>query len=331
VIDAKTKLFFLLFFASFAMACIFAFAWSRVNDAPRGKTELGITFSWVYARDLGFNPVKMYTAILDELEVKKVRLPIYWSDVERAQSEYDWAVADSLVQASEKNGVDLTLVVGMKVPRWPECYIPDWAKGFESARLQEATLSFIKKAVDRYKNSSSVIRWQVENEPFFPYGECPTITRSQFQERVDLVRKLDTRPIQVTVSGEIGPWVESAKAADVLGLSMYRETWNDFFGYFVYPFSPEFYYLRASLVRNQVEKVIVSELQAEPWFPFAREAKAPRDWYDYFTVEMLGENLKFVREAGLPEAYLWGAEWWYALKADGEDRLWEAASGIFSN
>ncbi len=310
-----------------AVVAAFAFAW--MNERPAIQPQFGITFSWKYAQDLGFAPEEMYAAMLDELGVRRVRLPIYWSKVEPRDGEYQWEISDRLIQMSQDRGVLLTLVVGMKVPRWPECYIPAWTLGMSAQEQQQATLAFIRAAVERYRDFSAVIRWQVENEPFFPYGECPTITPEQFQERVDAVRQLDDRPIQVTVSGEMEPWQRSARAADILGISMYRETWNDLFGYFVYPLTPDFYYLRARLVKDDVPQVLVSELQAEPWFPAPISSRPLTSWYDSFTAEMFEHNLDFVRESGLPEAYLWGAEWWYALKQAGDDRLWKVASGIF--
>ena len=42
------------------------------------KKQLGITFSGRYASDIGMDPQKTFLAILDELKVKKIRLPIYW-------------------------------------------------------------------------------------------------------------------------------------------------------------------------------------------------------------------------------------------------------------
>jgi hypothetical protein len=147
---------------------------------------------------------------------------------------------------------------------------------------------------------------------------------------VDLVRSLDERPIQVTVSGELGPWRDAAQAADILGISMYRQTWNDVFGYFIYPLTPAYYFFRAQLVQDDVSQVIISELQAEPWFSDTIQSRPFADWYESFTSEMLEQNVSFAREVGVAEAYLWGAEWWYALKQVGEDRLWETAKHIFT-
>ncbi len=312
-----------------AIAVAFTSLRGWINRFQTTQPAFGITFSWTYAQELGFAPEEMYTAMLDDLGVRRVRLPIYWSQVEVQQGQYQWDIPDRLVALSQDRGVALTVVVGMRVPRWPECYIPTWVQSQGATERQRKTLSFIQAAVERYRNSSAVIRWQVENEPFFPYGECPVITPVQLQERMDLVRALDDRPIQITVSGEMEPWRTSALESDVLGISMYRKTWNGLFGYFVYPFSPEFYAVRAGLVRDDVERVIVSELQAEPWFPSPRDSKPLTQWYDAFTKQAFEDNIAFVRKAGFSEVYLWGAEWWYALKAAGDDRLWETAKTVF--
>ena len=188
----------------------------------------------------------------------------------------------------------------------------------------------IEATINHYKNSQAIERWQVENEPFFPFGNCVQLTQAQFTERVDLVRRLDpTRPIQVTVSGEIGPWTVETKTADVLGISLYRLTWNDLFGYFMYPLFPEYYYARAQLAKKEVARVIVAELQAEPWFPEPLARRTLAQWYQTFDADMFLNNLKFVEDAHLPEVYLWGAEWWVLLKQNGDERLWEVAEEVF--
>jgi hypothetical protein len=324
--------FFYLFATTATMLtlAVFTSAFVWLNTREVSQTTLGVTFSWVHAQSLGLNPVETYREILQDLGVRHVRLPVYWSDVETSPLVYDFEVLDELLEVSQNFGVQVTLVVGMKVPRWPECYVPDWAEGLSRPKMQQQVLSFIDATVNRYKHTDAITRWQVENEPFFPYGECPQISVAEFKQRVDLVRSLDDRPIQATVSGELGPWLESAQAADVLGISMYRQTWNDLYGYFVYPLTPEYYYFRAQLVEGYVSKVIISELQAEPWFPEPIESRPLTDWYDSFTAQTFNKNVAFAREVGVSEAYLWGAEWWYTLKKAGDDRLWNAARTIFS-
>lgn len=308
---------------------MFGFAYQRIQNVPEIETTFGITYSWTYAQQLNLDPVQTYRELLDELEVQHVRLPLYWSEIEHDQGEFNWEIPDQLFAISEEYNVQLTPVVGAKVPRWPECYIPDWVETQAPVEQHQHTLTFIEEAVTRYDHLSRITRWQVENEPFFIFGECPEPDAGFFKERVDLVRTLSDKPIQVTVSGEIGPWEDSAQAADVLGLSMYRQTHNDVFGHFIYPLSPSFYYFRAEMVGDSVSKVIVSELQAEPWFYAPIESRPLTDWYDAFTVELFEDNIDFVNNAQISEAYLWGAEWWYALHQAGEDRLWETAKELF--
>jgi hypothetical protein len=294
------------------------------------KTRYGITFSTVYAKQLGLDPRESYLTLVEDLGVRAVRLPVYWSEVEIAPNEFDWALMDQLIDDSEALGVKLTLVVGTKVPRWPECYTPDWAEMMSHEEQHRAGVKMIEATVNRYKNSAAIERWQVENEPFFPFGTCVQLTQAQFEERVDLVRRLDpTRPIQVTVSGELGPWTVEKSQADVLGISMYRLVWNDLFGYFMYPLVPEYYYVRAQMAKRDVARVIISELQAEPWFPEPIERRTLSQWYQAFDADMFENNLQFVENAHLPEVYLWGAEWWVLMKENGDDRLWEVAKNIF--
>ncbi|MBM5789671.1 hypothetical protein FJZ23_01085 [Candidatus Parcubacteria bacterium] len=305
---------------------------ARLAQAPEEPARWGITFSTVYARALGLDPEQAYRTFVEELGVRSVRLPLYWLDIEPRRGEFDFGLYDRLIEYSNAMGVKLTLVVGVKVPRWPECFPPDWAETLDPSAQHEAALAMITRVVERYRHFASVERWQVENEPFFPFGDCRPITPAQFQQRVDLVRSLDgARPVQVTVSGEVGPWQTEVETADILGISMYRLTWNDLFGYFIYPLTPEYYYLRASLVEDQVERVVVSELQAEPWFPEPIASRPLSVWYNAFDAEAFEHNIRFVEDARLPEVYLWGAEWWLLLRENGDERLWNVAKNVFAS
>ena len=84
-------------------------------------------------------------------------------------------------------------------------------------------------------------------------------------------------------------------------------------------------------MKSHVPKVIISELQAEPWFSDPVQARPLSYWYNIFTVEMFEHNIHFARQTGLEEVYLWGAEWWFKLKEEGDDRLWDAAKRLFTN
>ncbi len=303
-----------------------------LNRQPANTPAFGITFSTVYADQLGIDAKEAYRSLLSELGVKRVRLPVYWDEIEPKKDVYEWESLDWLVETSEAHGVSLTMVIGQKVPRWPECFVPDWVERMNPDYAHVELLKFMEQVVLRYKDSPALERWQVENEAFFPFGICavrPNLER--FLEEIELVRRLDDHPIQVTVSGELDPYVDAAILADVLGISMYRTTWNRYIGYFYYPLTPGFYRIKASSVRPLVDKIVISELQAEPWFPEPVDSRPAHEWYQAFDADDMRRNIDFARRTGLDEVYLWGAEWWYYLKVHGEDRLWEVAKDIFSS
>lgn len=295
---------------------------------PNPPPAFGVTFSSVYARELGLNEHDLFDALTDDLHVHAMRIPVYWSEIEKTPGTFSWDDVDWLVHEAETKHVAVTLAVGSKVPRWPECFIPDWANAETATLRHDAALDMVKQTIERYRASTAVIRWQIENEAFFPFGVCPKPDAKSFAEEVSLVKRLDSRPIQLTVSGEIEPWVDAAVPADVLGISLYRVTWNNFYGYFSYPIPPLFYRLRAASVKPFVDQLIISELQAEPWFPEPIDHRTPEEWYQTFPAEQLKKNVAFAEQTGIHEVYLWGAEWWYYLKAHGDDRLWLAAKDI---
>ncbi|MBU1705137.1 endo-1,4-beta-xylanase [Patescibacteria group bacterium] len=300
------------------------------NRPVKGDQLFGLTYSVQYAEDLGLDSHAAFLALLEDLEVKRVRLPFYWSRIEAQNDHYDWREMDWYIKQAEDHGVEITAAIGRKVPRWPECFIPDWAETLEGDYLHAELMAYLETLVTRYRDSEAIVRWQVENEAFFPFGVCPRPDVDQHLAELTLVRSLDDRPIQATVSGELEPWFDAAALADVLGISMYRVTWNDFFGYFFYPISPSFYAARANSVRPLVDRVIISELQAEPWFPEPMDRRTPAQWYQVFDADMMRKNIYFAEQTGLDEVYLWGAEWWYFLKINGEDGLWNVAREAFA-
>lgn len=319
-----------IFVAACCAVAIAATAVWVLGRANRSEEQtLGVTFSTVYARQLGLDPRETFTALLDEVGVRRFRIPVYWSEVEHANGEYRWDDVDWMMGEAAKRGASVTLAVGMKVPRWPECYIPDWAEieGYPFDR--EELRDFLRVTVERYRASPALVRWQVENEARFAFGICPDPDEAELAKELELVRSLDDRPVVMTSSGELEWWLPAALDADILGISVYRVTWNRVIGYFRYPIPAAAYRLRAALVRPFVDDVVISELQAEPWLPEPVERRTPAEWYAAFTAEELRANVEYAGRTGIGEADLWGAEWWYFLKQGGEPRLWDEAKRIF--
>lgn len=295
---------------------------------------LGATFSHKYAEELGLDWPQVYLATLDDLKVKKLRIPMYWSDIEPNQNERNYSSFDWMMTEAAKRDVKVTLAIGIKVPRWPECFIPDWAEGTSQNELSVNFSSFLEETVIRYKNNPALERWQVENEPFFPFGICETPDPQRIFAELETVRTLDpNHPIQMTASGEQSLWMVSAIPADVLGVSMYRWAWNPVFGFVPIPMPEIGYALQRKLASPFTDTVIVSELQAEPWFPGVwdkTDLSRLETYYTIFSTVDLLEHIEIARRIGVDEAYIWGIEWWYYVKEHGDSRLWDTGKVLFA-
>jgi hypothetical protein len=295
----------------------------------------GISYDPDYALYLGLDWKQAYTNILDELKPKYLRISAPWDDIEPKINAYDYTRTDFMLSEAQKRNVKVTLVVGQKVPRWPECHIPSWTAPLSPSQRQEELLNYVQMILNRYKNNSAVEYWQVENEPFinFPFGECKLFNSESVYSEIELVRKLDpTRQIIITDSGELSSWKESARAGDVLGTTLYRSVKSVFGMTFSYDWLPAGYYrLRATIWNKPAESFFISELQAEPWFGSLSPQNISESEVDEtLSVKRLAKNIEFAKKVGASRVYFWGAEWWYWLKIERNDsRYYEIGKRIF--
>ncbi|MFH1632222.1 MAG: hypothetical protein ABIA47_04400 [bacterium] len=317
-----------VFFLVILILSSLALLWQ--NQFDHTGPELGVTFSTLHAEELAGNWADVYWATVDELGVRNLRVPVYWSEVESVQGEYDFSGLNWIMNEAEAHGASVTLAVGVKVPRWPECFIPEWAADLSREDQRAVAVEFVKEVVGQYKDHPALARWQVENEPLFYFGECPFPDLLRVAEETDAVRNLDPdHPILSTTSGEQGIWVFRSSAIDEIGASLYRMVWNDLLGYLAFPYRPEFYAIQRIVASALVQKVIISELQAEPWIYGELMDASVDEQYEAFTAEDLIDNVEFARRTGVDEIFLWGVEWWYYLRLEGDDRLWSAAMELF--
>lgn len=300
---------------------------------PEKDFTWGINYSIPQAHYLGLDARKTYQEILRDLKPSVVRLPVYWETVEREKDKFDFSDYDFLLSESAKAGAKAILVLGYKQPRWPECHEPAWAKDLESGNRNQEILNYIRAAVERYKDHDAIAAWQVENEPFFPYGpNCGSVSQSQFSKELALVKSLDNRPIVVTDSGEKGAWIHVAwVGGDIFGSTMYREVHHHKKGYVKYSIPPALYRLKAGVVKalTRADKFVGIELQAEPWFdtdvyhtPWERQS-------ELMNPQRFAENVDYARRVGFAQNYFWGVEWWYWAKKEGHPEMWEAAKRFF--
>lgn len=307
----------------------------RVYKYPE-KIEYGVSFSPSFAQYLNLDWQKTYIEILDDLEVKNIRIPGYWSIIEKEQNKDDFSKLDFMVSEAEKRGVEAILVLGVRQPRWPECHIPAWAKSLSVGERQEKILQFINKVVQRYKLSQAVKFWQVENEPLLSsFGKgCDAPDKKFLISEVDLVKSMDTRPIIVTDSGELGFWVTAMRLSDIFGTTLYRTVYNPIFGYSRYPILPYLYNIKSSLVKKLTssasKRTIIIELQSEPWFINGELlSMSISEQLKLFPVHKLKDNVDFAQKTGFDEMYLWGVEWWYFMAQNGHPEYLQYAKTLF--
>ncbi len=309
----------------------FFFLW---QPKETGGIVWGVNFSQKHATYLGTDWQKSYSAILTDLKVKKIKLASYWDLIEKEKDVYDFADLDWQIREAEKYNIEILLVIGMKTGRWPECHIPGWAKGLDKEVQQEEILELVEQLVLRYQGSEAVFAWQVENEPFFPFGECPWVDKEFLKKEIAFVKSKDnqSKPIIVSDSGEGSLWITAASFGDIAGTTMYKRVWVRQVGiYLTWPFPSAFYYLKTKLIESLFDKkVICIELQAEPWCAAGINDCSLDEQKKTMDLAQFRYNINFAKRTGIKEFYLWGAEWWYWLKEKQNDSgIWDEAKKLF--
>lgn len=308
---------------------------------PKVQKEIiyGTTFSNRYAQQMGLNWKETYLNILDDLKAKNIRLVAYWDEIEKNPDQYDFSNIKWQIDEAEKRELNVILVIGRKVPRYPECFEPSWWKELASDNLREqALLNYMKATVNEFKSYNSLKMWQVENEPFWPFGMCqkPEIKRDVVAREIKLVRSLDARPILVQDSGEGGFWRPTYELGDYLGISMYRKIWYDFwhifmgkFIYFQYPLGNWTYKIKANMLGVPVDKIYVTELQAEPWGPDINSELSQEEADKTMSEVDFMSTINYAQKSGFKDLYLWGSEWWYFEKIHGNPYYWDVVRALF--
>ncbi|MFH1575508.1 MAG: beta-galactosidase, partial [Candidatus Nealsonbacteria bacterium] len=299
------------------------------------KISWGVNFSQSQADYLGLDWQEAYLALLKDANVKKIKLITNWNHIEQRQGEYNFNDLDWQIKKAKEYGAEIFLVIGMKTPRWPECHIPEWAENLNKQEQQDKVLILVEKIVSKYQNEDSIVMWQVENEPFFPFGECPWVDKEFLQKEIDSVRSSDPqrRTVAISDSGEWSFWITAASFGDKVATTLHRKIWfEELKTYISYPLNPVFYWRRAQIIKKFFDKeVIGGELQSEPWCPAGLLECSLQEQKKTMDLEQFRENIEFAQKTGLNEFYLWGAEWWYWMKeTQRQPEIWNEAKKLFT-
>jgi len=305
----------------------------RVSQAQ--EMQWGVNFSKKHAAALGLDWRVVYTALLDDLQVRHLKISLDWNELEPQRDVFSFDDADWQVREARKRDAKLLLVVGMKTMRWPECHVPEWAKELSKEEQQKEVLELLDAIVKRYKDSPALRSWQVENEPLLRFGNCPWRDRKFLEKEAKRVRSLDSNhPVVVSDSGELSFWIQAGRIGDVVSTTMYRKVWfHEINRYIEYPFPPVFYGRKAKYIDALFGKeVIVGELQAEPWGPGKLLYDTTIEEQDAaFDLAQFQKNIEFAKQTGMREFYLWGAEWWFWRKnVAGDSVFWDEARKLFA-
>lgn len=344
-----------LFLCVSLLLCLFA------SDVFAARIRVGTTFSRRQCQYLEIDPKKTYMETLNA-GFDLIRLGAYWDEIEKKEGEWDFSMLDwELEQAKEKN-VQVLLTVGMKAPRWPEYFIPDWVmssvalhygQNVASNRfLRVKTLNFVKEVVARYKDHEIITAWQVENEPLDRSGaKWWWIDSSFLAEETALVREIDEkdRPIVInaatfpnnflrrlrTVFSPNHPLPESLAIADIWGLNIYpvvgHRFWRFNYYFWTHPMERGDYFRGIiELAKEHGKEVWITELQAEPWEPghlaYRDQDRPPTGW-----PQMAADNFAELKQLGFQTVLLWGVEYWeHRRELYGDTMWWDVVNDILA-
>jgi hypothetical protein len=308
-----------------------------LKPTPVKEINYGVTFSKKYSEQIGQDWKLTFIKILDDLKVRNVRLVVYWDDVEKIKDTYDYTDIKWQLDEAKKRNVEVILAIGQKVPRYPECFAPAWWKSLSNKAQKDSELyEYIGETVGRLKNYGLIKMWQIENEPFWPFGDCERTDKDVVENEIKMVRSIDNRPVLMQDSGEGGFWVPTYRMADYLGISMYRKFWYDFWGvltnhafYLQYPLAHWTYKIKADLVGVPINKIIVTEVQGEPWGPGINSSLSQEEKDKSMSPSDFIATINYAQKSGFKDLYFWGVEWWlWQKEVQNEPFYWDTAKAL---
>lgn len=322
----------------FFLVCLLALFLLARKPVPE-KIEYGISFNTLYARELGLDWRETYDALLGEVGVRHLRLAAHWDMVEPEKDQYNFSELDYQLEKAESAGATVILGVGRRLPRWPECHVPDWASNLSWEAQKEEIKEYIEVVVTRYKDHDAIRYWQVENEPFltvFATEHCgDTLDKSFLQEEVELVKSLDdkNRPVLVTDSGNLGLWSGAYQAGDVFGTSVYLHFWNPEVGQFTTIMPAWGYRIKDNLMRllHGDKPTILIELATEPWLTEPIVEVPVETQLTRMNLPMIKDTIEYAAGTRYDTQYLWGGEWWYWLHKRGHSDIWNWAKEFYGS
>jgi hypothetical protein len=292
--------------------------------------EIGATFIASYARHYDLDPKATFQAMVDDLGIKRFRLVSYWDVHEPTNNKYDFSELDWQFDMAEQAGAKVSLAIGLRQPRWPECHMPGWAEKMPKEQWSVELKDYMKAVIERYKDRPALQSYQLENEYFMKvFGICPDHSRERLVDEYNFVKSLDSEhPVVISRSNNaLGiPYYEPRP--DQYGVSVYKRVWDKTIThrYIEYPFPAWFYgFLSGAGEIVTGKDMIIHELQAEPWPPTGVKEASLEEQDKSLNAKRLRDRIRYGAATGIRKVDLWGVEWWYWRKVvKGDPTIWDA-------
>ncbi|MFH0937402.1 MAG: beta-galactosidase [Candidatus Daviesbacteria bacterium] len=331
--------------------------------------SFGTTFSQVQCRYLGFSPDQIKQAYLDILDLGFgwIRLGSHWDEIEAKENTFNFTQLDWYLKEAQKRDVNIVLTVGIKAPRYPEFYFPEWVierfpketSGKTRAvdhnpELAWLALKFIEKVVKYTRDCPNIKYFQVENEPLVRVNFAGNryLSLGFLQKELALVTKLKQEKQKIEINHSKSVWPipipgyhdrthlnHSIKLADAVGLDVYAKV--PLSSFIPFPFKnvyltpfPFYFWNR---VQSWYQKIIqagkeawITECQAEPWEHGSAFHIQKRE-YPSSNPEMAEKLALKFKAIGYKPILLWGCEHWYYHKIHGHMEWWEKMQHLAYN
>jgi hypothetical protein len=348
--------------------------WREMPIEPGRSTQLGISFRPPQVEAFGLDMLTTLRTLL-EYPFQVIRLGAYWNRIEPEPGRFHPEELDLQVDAAEQAGKQIILCVGpLKTFSYPEFFVPAHHLGQplpEGAVVQPnahrsliaAAIEFVTRIVERYRDRSSVVAWQVEHEAVDPLGmEHSWRLAAEFvAKEVDAVRDADpTRPIVMTGflptslpvrlqqrwrTRDQGDSLSVAQGlADIVGIDFYpRHALASIGGMTLYmdgsksPWNQRRQRQLFAWARTHGRRLMITEGQAEPWETVTTPPNPHgQAMYSCMPEQMIENYNQCMRWAGRADfsldAYLfWGAEYWTLRAQSGDPSYVDAFTRILQN
>jgi hypothetical protein len=333
--------------------------WQQMPVEPRGQAQTGISFRPLQAAALGLDPIATLEALLS-YPFGLIRLGAYWNRIERGPGRFDAGELDRQVDAAERAGKQIIVCVGpVKTFGYPEFFVPGHhlpeplregtlVEPADHPSLLEAGTAFAARVVERYRDRSAIVAWQVEHDAVDPLGmeHSWRLSAAFVRREVEAVRAADpTRPVLMNgflptstpvalqqrwrTRDQGDSLAVAQRLADIVGVDYYPR-------HALLGAGPLTVYLDGSQTRwrrrqhrrrlDQVAaaglRLMIAEGQAEPWeavtTPPSLAGRAMYSCRPEDVIANYSKCLALASEAGtVTENYLfWGAEYWLARERD---------------